>query len=533
MAQTRSQDPGRGEHSPEIDVPAHASYSGATEGRVALSVHGISKVYPGTRALDDVSLDVRQGEVLGLCGGNGCGKSTLIKILCGVVNADAGTVRVGDREIEATQLTAKLSRELGIHVVHQDLAMFPDLTVAENLVGNDYPTSGGRVRWREVNGRARALIKRFEIPVTPHTQLSELPVAVRTQVGIARALRDVRPGDGLVILDEPTAALPKHEIGILHAAIRRLASDGHSILFVSHRLGEVLDLTDRVTILRDGRVVASHDTKQLTEEELVGGILGDRASEIRGGREHRAAGDILLKVSNLSAGPVRQVSLEVRSGEVVGVAGLLGSGRSELLRAIYGDLSKSSGSITIGGGRADFARSGQAVRNGVIMVPEDRVSAALFSDMTVDENLDVSVIGDYWRGWFRQRRMRSDANRIRRTSRIKTSAGSALMSSLSGGNQQKVILARWLRRDPRLLLLDEPTQGVDVGARADIYAAVRRLTDAGAGALVVVSDMDEMAQVVDRAVVLQHGEVVANVPLGELTSQRMNELLVTREAGIR
>jgi ribose transport system ATP-binding protein len=496
---------------------------------IALSVRGVSKIYPGTRALDDVSLEIYKGEIHGLCGGNGSGKSTLIKILCGVVDADSGVVQIGDREIDAVHLTAKLGHELGIHVVHQDLAMFPDLSVAENMVlGTEFPTTGGRVRWREVNRRAQALIKRFEISVTPRTRLRELPVAVRTQVAIARALQDVQAGDGLVILDEPTASLPKREIEILHGAIRRLAADGHSILFVSHRLGEVLELTNRVTILRDGRVMATHETRELTEEELVSGILGNRAQEVRLRRDHAETGDTLLRVTDLCAGPVSNVTLEVRAGEVVGVAGLLGSGRSELLRAIYGDLSKQSGTITVNGKPANFTRSEQAVKNGVIMVPEDRVSAATFLDLTVNQNLDVSVLNRYWRGRFHRGRMRLDANQIRRSFSVKTSDGSASMSSLSGGNQQKVVLARWLRRDPLLLLLDEPTQGVDVGARADIYAAVRRLTDRGAAALVVVSDIDEMAQVVDRAVILQDGAVAAHLSHDELTAQRLNELLIKR-----
>jgi ribose transport system ATP-binding protein len=511
-----------------MELGEESSVVGAPPGGgVALSVRGVSKVFPGTRALDGVDLDVRHGEIHGLVGGNGSGKSTLIKILCGVYQGDSGVVRIGGQELEASHMRPKMAHELGVRVVHQDFAVFPDLSLAENMMlGADYPTAVGRVRWRELRRRARVQIERFDIAAEPDTLLRDLPVAARSQVAIARALGDVGSGEGVLILDEPTVALPAHEVGLLLSAVRALAAAGHAVVFVSHRLDEVLSLTDRVTVLRDGRVAAEHRTEKLTEAELIEAILGRRTEEVGAGASAGViAGEPVLKVSELYAGPLRGVDVEVMPGEVVGVAGLLGSGRSELLRAVYGDLPASSGQIAIRGKRATFSRIDQAIASDVVMIPEDRVSGAAFADLTVDENLDVGVLRRYWKGWFSKARLRADAAKLRQRFRVRAASGSVAMKSLSGGNQQKAILARWLRRDPTLLLLDEPTQGVDVGARADIHAAVREITNAGGGALLVLSDLEELAQVADRAVVLRSGVISARVPREELNAHHLNELM--------
>jgi ribose transport system ATP-binding protein len=509
----------------ESSAPRHK------ERDIALSVRRVSRVFAGTRALSDVALDLHYGEVHALCGGNGSGKSTLIKILCGVLAADAGSVAIAGEELNAAEISAKTAFELGVRVVHQDPPMFPDLNVAENLMlGTEYPTfARGLVHWREVKRQARALIEKFEIPATPETLLRDLPVATRMQVAIARALRDTTRERTIVILDEPTAALPVHEVTGLLSAVRQLASLGHAILFVSHRLDEVLALTDRVTVLRDGRVFKEHLTSALTEDELIESILGRRAAELRSHRAPKPSGPPALTVKSLCAGPLRDVCLEVNAGEVVGVAGLLGSGRTELLRAIYGDLRKTAGTILVRGRPADFSRVDQAISAGVVLVPEDRAREAVFADMSVDDNINLSVIGQYWRGLgFRRTSLLRDADDLRSKFRVKAPSGQVSMGALSGGNQQKSVLARWLRRQPLLLLLDEPTQGVDVGARADIYAFVRDVTDVGGAAIVVTSDFEEMAQFVDRAVILRNGRIIGHVPYKDLTAHRLNQLLYAR-----
>jgi ribose transport system ATP-binding protein len=501
---------------------------GTSASSVALSVRGLRKVYAGTQALKDIDLEVGFGEVHALCGGNGCGKSTLIKILSGVLVADAGQVTINGRQLDATELTAKTSYQLGFRVVHQDPPLYLDLSVAENMMlGSSYPTSQStRIAWGEVRHRAQELIERFHIQAEPDNLVRDLPVSVRTQIAIATALQDVEDGRCVVALDEPTAALPAAEVKLLLSAIRGLAAMGHAVLFVSHRLDEVLAATDRVTVMRDGHIFKDHRTQTLTEAELIESIVGRPVDEIRPQRATSAVGEPVLSVTGLTAGPVQDVSFAVHAGEVLGVAGLLGSGRTELLTAIYGGLKRSAGEVMLQDRSADFGTIDQAIDAGVVMIPEDRARGAAFLDMTVDENMDISVLGRYWKGLgFRRGRMRQDADALRTKFKVKAPSGGVPMRTLSGGNQQKTILARWLRRDASLLLLDEPSQGVDVGARADIYAVVRSVTAAGAAAIVVTSDMEEMAQFVDRAIVLRNGRLIAHVPPEQLTAHQLNELV--------
>lgn len=508
-------------------VPGQPSDSVEADSELGLVVRGLGKVYPGTQALKGVDLDLHYGEILALCGGNGCGKSTLIKILSGVEPADQGVVTMNGRELEAAELTAKSSYGAGFRVVHQDPPIYLDLSVAENIaLGSAYPTrKSKRIAWRTVRQQAVELIDRFKIEAKPESLVRDLPVSVRTQVAIATALQDVRGERCIIALDEPTAALPAAEVNLLLETMRNLAKMGHAIVFVSHRLAEVLTIADRVVVMRDGRIHKEHKTADLTEAELIESILGRRADEIRAQRGG-AAGDTVMSISGLTAGPVLDVSFELRAGEVLGVAGLLGSGRSELLRAIYGDLRRSSGEVTLRGRKANFRSADRAIEAGVVMIPEDRSRGGAFLDMTVDQNIDISVLQHYWRGFgFRRRAMQQDADKLRSKFAVKAPSGSVEMRALSGGNQQKTILARWLRRDASVLLLDEPSQGVDVGARADIYAAIRTVTGAGGAALVVTSDLEELAQFVDRAIVIRNGRLVARVDAEQLTAHRLNELV--------
>lgn len=508
-------------------VPRTSETDGA-----AVSVRGVSKTFAGTRALDDVDIDVRPGEIHALCGGNGSGKSTLIKILSGVYHADpGGSIHVGANVVAADEITSADAARLRICTVHQDLAVFPDLSVAENLaIGAGFETGlGGRIRWGRQRRQAAGLIDRFAIPATPRARLASLTVAARTQVAIARALRAA--GDdhrGLLILDEPTAALPVKEVEQLLAGLKRLAAQGQSILYVSHRLDEVLELCDRVTVLRDGRRVATNDTADLDEQSLIELMLGRTVEHEMQYEHRRATGRPLLDLRHVAAGPLQDVSLTLHEGEVLGIAGLLGSGRSTLLRTVFGDVDRDAGEIDLSGRAVRFKRPIDAISQGVVMVPENRLQDAAFSDLTVDMNGALSVIGRYWRaGFLRSRRLREDGRGIIAAFGVKTPTGSVSLSALSGGNQQKVVMARWMRRNPRVLLLDEPTQGVDVGARADIYRLVHEATDSGSGAIVVASDFAELAHVADRVLVLRRGRLVAEVCGADITAHRLTELSLT------
>jgi ribose transport system ATP-binding protein len=501
----------------------------AATGRSVLTIRNLSKEFPGTRALSEVDLDVTPGEIHALCGGNGSGKSTLIKILCGVYQGEpGGEIMCGGVEGRADHMTSAIADHMGVRVVHQDLGVFPDLTVAENMsLGRGFETGrGGRVQWRKVRNRTKSLIERFEIPATPRTLMRSLSRAAQTQVAIARALQDQDSSHGgILILDEPTASLPGHEVELLLSSLKRYASEGQSIIYVSHRLDEILTLTDRVSILRDGVKTGTWTTADLTEDALIEMIVGRQIQRVFPDMPPVTDDSPALEIDDLWAGPLKNVNLKVKRGEVVGIAGLLGSGRSELLRAVFGDLPVSRGQIRVESKPANFSHPDQAMDAGIAFVPENRATDAAFLDLPVYSNMSVSVIGMYWRGLLmRERSMRRDGHALMGDFGVKAASVSSPLNTLSGGNQQKVIMARWMRRSPRLLLLDEPTQGVDVGARADIYNLIRDAVAKGASALIVASDFEELSHVVDRAIVLRNGRVVADVPRDQLNPHRLTEL---------
>lgn len=482
-----------------------------------IAIRGLSKTFPGTRALDDVDLDIASGEVHSLCGGNGSGKSTLIKILCGVYQGDpGGTLCIRNHEIGVDETSPEFARAVGIHVVHQDLGVFLDLSVTENIaLGHGYPVRAGvQVRWPGLRKRAKELLERFEIEASPSTLLRDVSQSVRTQVAIARALQD-DDSEGLLVLDEPTSSLPAHEVELLLRTLRRYAERGQSILYVSHRLDEVLSISDRVTVLRDGRRVATLDGKGLDEDRLIQEIVGRQIDRVFPPMpEVDDSKDSRLRIRNLNAGPLREISFEVARGEVVGIAGLLGSGRTELLESVFGVLPVDSGAIELDGKPIRLRRPSDAMAAGVAFVPENRAEDAAMIDMSVNANISAASFRNYWswrRPWIARRRMRVEAKESMGEFLVKAASEESLLATLSGGNQQKVVLARWLRRSPGLLLLDEPTQGVDVGARGEIYALVRKAVSEGASAIIVASDFEELAHVCDRVLVLSRGRVTGEV----------------------
>lgn len=489
----------------------------------------MSKTFAGTTVLKDAELTVRRGEVHALLGGNGSGKSTLIKILAGVYRADpGGTVEIGGESTPADNWSAATAKSRGLHFVHQDPAVFPLLTVAENMaIGRGFTTGlGGRIDWRATKRRTAQLIERFSIPATPDTPVAALRPADRTMVAIARALQDQEGAEsGVLVLDEPTASLPVSEVDILLTALRRYAEAGQTIVYVSHRLSEVLDLADTVTVLRDGDVVGTRTVEGLTESQLVEMIVGRPLEGVFPEPRRDEHRPVVLKVRDLAVGPLTGVDLDLHEGEVLGIAGLLGSGRSELLRALFGDLPRRSGEVELGGTPYAPRRPSQAMASGVAMVPEDRGSEAMFGDLSVRENLSAAVVPSYWSGGrLSHRRERTEARSLVEKYGVRPQTDAPPAGTLSGGNQQKLIMARWLRREPKVLLLDEPTQGVDVNARADIYAHVRAAVGRGTAVLLVTSDFEELAHVADRVLVLRDGRVAAEVTGDAITAHRLTEL---------
>jgi len=496
--------------------------AGRTGAVPVLEVRGASKAFGATQALDGVSLRVERGCVHALLGGNGSGKSTLIKAIAGVEPADAGELEVRGVRQNLCAISPARAREAGLHFVHQQRSTFPDLTVTENLaIGRGFDTGvGGRVEWRQARRRAAAVLARFEIDADPGTELGRLGPATQTMVAIARALQDQDgAAEGVLLLDEPTASLPAPEVTLLLDALRRYAAAGQAIVYVTHRLEEVYAVADRATLLRDGRVVGEVEPRQLDHDALVELMMGRTVEQIERLRG-RPEGSTLLRGRGLAAGTLGPVDLEVCAGEIVGIAGLIGSGRSTLLRALFGVLPLQAGEVRIGGELHRIDSPADAMAAGLAYVPEDRQRDASFPDLSVGENLSLTVVPDYWhRGLLNRRREHRDALGLFDSFLITAEAVAAPLRSLSGGNQQKVVLARWLRRRPRILLLDEPTQGVDVAARAEIYELIHQAVAAGAAALVVSSEFEELARICDRVIVLRKGVVAAELSAADLEAE--------------
>ena len=513
----------------EIGHTSSLSPPGETASRSRVQISQLSKTFPGTRALNQVNLDIRSGEVHALIGGNGSGKSTLIKILCGVYQGDpGGTLRIDDFETKADESTPTIARLSGVHVVHQDLGLFLDLSVAENLaLGSHYEqTRLQGIKWQSLKKRTECLIRRFEINADPDTELRSLGPAVRTQVAIARALQgQADSSSGLLILDEPTASLPAHEVEMLLAQLKRYAAQGQAILYVSHRLDEILAIADRVSALRDGELVGTYEAPDITENLLIELIVGKPAERTAKVRLESSQSEVVFKARELAVRPLKGATFDVRKGEIVGIAGLLGTGRTELLRAIFGDLDVESGEMELGTLAYRPNSPSDAIREGVAYVPEDRVQDAVFMDQTIANNIAMPALDSYFgAGRIAQDRIDRDATEDIKRFLVKANDGDALLSTLSGGNQQKVVMARWLRLLPKLLLLDEPTQGVDVGARAEIYKLVRAATDAGAAAIVVASDFEELTSFCDRILVISEGRMVAELRGNDMTPHRVAKL---------
>ncbi len=475
-----------------------------------LSARGVSKQFGGVKALDAVDVDIRPAEVHALLGGNGSGKSTFIKILAGVERADAGDLVTSEGSQPASSQTPERARLIGLHFVHQHSSVFPDLTVAENLaIGHGFERGPlGRIHWRDQRRRALLLLERFDIDASPNQVLGELSSAKQMMVAIARALQDQHGAhSGVLVLDEPTASLHSDEVDHLLDALSAYAAQGQSILMVTHRLSEVLRIASTATIFRDGHVVERLAGDDIKHDALVTAITGDVLNtEVRTvERTIEVSGPPVLEVT----APRFREPLHVQAGEIVGLAGLLGSGRTRLLRQVYGATPRDDVTVRVNGHELVVNDPFEAVRQGVALVPEDRPRDALFRDHSVARNLSMPRIRQYagFLGRVDGEAEKQRARELVTSFGIKTASVDLPISALSGGNQQKVVLARWLQYGPTLLLLDEPTQGVDVGARREIYSLVRAAADAGAAVVVVSSEFEELVELCTSIVTVSQGRV--------------------------
>ncbi|WP_038933884.1 sugar ABC transporter ATP-binding protein [Bradyrhizobium japonicum] len=496
-------------------------------------VSGINKRFGGVRALRDVNLEVRAGEVHALLGENGAGKSTLIKILSGVHALDSGTIEIAGRPVEFDS-PAK-SREAGIAVVYQDLSLVESLSVADNLLlGREPRARFGFVRQRALMARAEAFLNALGIPLDTRAAVGSLPFAYRQMTEIAKALMgEVR----LLILDEPTSSLTSDEVRILFDAIGKATRRGVGVIYVTHRLNEVFEISQRVTVLRDGANAGTFVTAETDMKRLVNAIVGTDRSAPAGPRtepvaKRELAPSPVLSLSDVSNDRLRAVDLSVLKGEIHGLAGLIGSGRTEILETVFGLRPLESGAIEIEGRRWLPRGPADAIEQGIALVPEDRHVQGLVLDHSIERNVTLPQIPHFSRwGWMQQRAAARRAETAVARLSVKAPGAFSLVRTLSGGNQQKVVFGKWNDPRPRVLLLDEPTVGVDVGAREEIYAVIRNAVRDGSGVLVVSSDLVELIELCDRISVIVNGRVARTLSRGEIDdAEELHHLLQMYQA---
>jgi ribose transport system ATP-binding protein len=485
-----------------------------------LRMVGITKHFGGVHALEGVSFEARAGEVHALCGENGAGKSTLMKILAGAIVDYDGEIQLEGRSVRFSGPRA--AEDAGIRIIHQELNLVPDLSVAANIfLGRERRNRLGLLDDRAMEREAQRLIARLGAPISPRARTGDLRIGDQQMVEIAKALAS---DASIVIMDEPTSALSDAEVERLFRVIQDMRKAGTSVLYISHKMNEVFTLSDRVTVLRDGRFVASASRAESSSAQVVRWMVGREIASLHY-EPHTPSGRPLMRVEQLSLSSpadsgrpsLRAISFGLHPGEILGVAGLLGAGRTELLEAIYGaSRSAPDGTILLEGRSVRFGHPREAIAAGVAMVTEDRKTLGLFDQMSVSENITIGHLGELANAGFVGRRSEAEAVRTSIAKLgIKTSGGTAAITSLSGGNQQKCIIARWLLVSPKVLLLDEPTRGIDVGAKADIYALIRRLAGEGMGVIMTSSELPELLTVSDRILVLCEGRLTASLPRAE------------------
>jgi rhamnose transport system ATP-binding protein len=472
-----------------------------------LQLNNVSKSFGAVRALKGVSFSLRAGEVHALLGENGAGKSTLIKLITGAHQPDDGTIEIGGQVVH--RLNPALAHALGVAAIYQQPALFPDLSVAENIAfGLEQPRPARRVRWAERRSRARELLRRVGAKIDPDTEVRELSMPEQQLVEVARALG---AGSRIMIMDEPTASLTEQEVQLLFGVIRELREHGVGVIYISHRFREIFAVADRVTVLRDGESVGTLRVPEVTEAGLIKLMVGREISTIFPPAEAPPGATVLaLRNVGCRSSGVHDVTLEVRSGEVLGLAGLVGAGRTELARVLFGITPADAGEILLDGKPLKIRSPADAIAAGVGYLPEDRRRHGVILEMSVAANITLGMLPRLFPGsWLRFGVERQVASEYCRDLGVKMFSVDVSTHSLSGGNQQKVALARWLATKPKLLILDEPTQGVDIGAKAEIHKLIRRLARDGLAVLMISSDLPEVLGMSDRIAVMCGGAIVA------------------------
>lgn len=513
---------------PPINSPDNPPMPDATASEPLLNMRGICKAFPGVKALNHVDFEVRPGEVHALMGENGAGKSTLIKVLTGVHQPDAGTIELQGKAI--TPQAPSEAEAAGISTVYQEVHLIGNLSVAENVMLGRQPTHAGLLSWKETTRRARAALQRIDLEVEVHRELSACSTAVQQLVAIARA---VDLNAKLLVLDEPTSSLDETEVTELFKIVDRLRQQGLGIVFVTHFLDQVYQISDRITVLRNGQRVGTYATSELPRVQLIGKMLGKDVDEVakiqaRSSQQQLSINEeVVLEARGLGrVGSIEPLDLEVRAGESLGIAGLLGSGRTEVLRLLFGLDRATSGTMEVNGNELEGPTPRKAIAAGLAFSPEDRKAEGVLLELSVRENILLAMQASRGlTGALTLKRQQELAEHYIDALGIKTPSSETPVKNLSGGNQQKVLLARWLAMEPKLLLLDEPTRGIDVGAKAEIEKLIRSLTAEGKAILFVSSELDEVVRCCHRVMVMRDRRQIGAFSGEELSEDRIIDLI--------
>ena len=496
---------------------------------VIVRMEHITKTFPGVKALDDVHFELRAGEVMALLGENGAGKSTLMKILSGVYTRDGGEMEIFGKSYG--DLTPKGAQALGVAIIHQELNMCRHLSIAENMFLGREKTRLGTLSQREMEAEASNALEELGIDLDPRQVVGELPVSKQQMVEIAKALST---NAKILIMDEPTSSLTSREIDDLFRIIRDLKAKGCGVVYISHRLEELQYIVDRVTIMRDGQFVTSGRFQDMTMDEIIANMVGREIKE-KFPRVQCKKGKCVFEARGLNAGRmVRDVSFQLYEGEIVGFAGLMGAGRTETTRAIFGVDPKESGRLFLDGREVSIRSVEDAIRNGIVLAPEDRKKDGLCTKLSMRENIalpNLDIICDK-AGVIRKRREEQMCNEAIANLRIKTAGLDSDAATLSGGNQQKVVVAKWLARNSRVVMFDEPTRGIDVAAKVEIYYLMNRLKQQGIAVMFVSSEMPEVMGIADRIIVMCDGRITGEIGSGEATQEKILTLATRFEQKI-
>ena len=488
---------------------------------IFLEMKNISKTYPGVKALENVDFDLKKGEVHALVGENGAGKSTLMKILSGFHRKDSGEIHIEGKAIDINNPRAAIS--LGISTIYQDIIAVPYISVAENILMGDRPRNRfGIIRWRELDRKVNILLKELSIDLNTRETVSNLSMAQQQLVEIVKALSI---DSKIIIMDEPTAPLTEDEKNILFKIINNIREKGVSVIYISHRMEEIFEIADRVTVLRDGKKINTKAVKDTSHDEIIKDMIGREIDEMYEDRKSAMADKVILKIKDFTkARYFEDIDFELHKGEILGFAGLVGAGRSELMKTIFGILNKDSGDVYLDGNKVEIKSPKKAIRLGMGLVPEDRKTEGLILDLPVDQNISIANLGSISRfGVLVSKMEKRLADGFVKSLAIKCYRLSQKVMNLSGGNQQKVIIARWLALNPKILILDEPTKGIDVGSKAEIHKLIIDIAQRGTSVILISSEMTEILKMSNRIIIMKEGRMVS-----EVSARDANEEVILR-----